>query len=395
MTTSENFYDNLPGFKEFNKFVDASLYKKLPEDWHIAVADVEGSTKEISAGRYREVNSVGAASIAAVLNAVKPVKIPFVFGGDGAVFCVPSYKLQEVQSALLASKKLAEESFKMKLRVGTVPIIDLLEKGFKVHAAKYQPTDHYQQTMFRGKGISEAERMVKLDTTGKYTIDENKIKPIGSFEGFECRWSEIPSPHEETINLLVQSLKEENDSGSIYTEITKRIIQLYGEEENHHPIRKELLSLSFSFKKLYSEASIRTTTVNNFRRILYIARLMFLNLIGKWYMFKNKKTKNTDWGKYRDRLITNTDFRKFDDALRMVIAGTKVQRARLTFYLEQLRLQGKIVYGIHSSPNSIVTCLVEDYNLEHAHFLDGSAGGYAMAALKLKEQLKEITGDQN
>ncbi|MDZ7764789.1 MAG: DUF3095 family protein [Melioribacteraceae bacterium] len=77
--------------------------------------------------------------------------------------------------------------------------------------------------------------------------------------------------------------------------------------------------------------------------------------------------------------------------MRMVIAGTKVQRARLTFYLEQLRLQGKIVYGIHSSPNSLVTCLVEDYNLEHVHFLDGSTGGYALAALKLKEQLNEMS----
>lgn len=391
MTSSENFYINLTGFKEFNKFVDISFYKEVPNDWHVAVADVEGSTKEINAGRYREVNSVGASSIAAVLNAVKPLKIPFVFGGDGAVFCIPSSELQKTQSALLASKVLAKDNLNMNLRVGTVPIEALTNKGFKVFTAKYQPTDHYQQTMFRGRGIAEAERMIKSDTEEKYAINEIKIKPIGSFEGFECRWNEIPSPHEETINLLVQSLKDEEDSGNIYTEITERITQLYGEEENHHPIRKELLSLSFSFKKLYSEASIRTTIVSNLRRFLYILKLMLLNLIGKWYMWKNKKTKNTDWGKYKERLITNTDFRKFDDALRMVIAGTKVQRARLTFYLEQLRLQGKIVYGIHSSPNSLVTCLVEDYNLEHVHFLDGSTGGYALAALKLKEQLNEMS----
>ncbi|MDZ7764788.1 MAG: DUF3095 family protein [Melioribacteraceae bacterium] len=310
MTNSKNFYDVLPGFKEFNKFVDISFYKEVPNDWHVAVADVEGSTKEINAGRYREVNSVGASSIAAVLNAVKPLKIPFVFGGDGAVFCIPSSELQKTQSALLASKVLAKDNFNMNLRVGTVPIETLTNKGFKVFTAKYQPTDHYQQTMFRGRGIAEAERMIKSDAEGKYAIDENKIKPIGSFEGFECRWNEIPSPHEETINLLVQSLKDEEDSGNIYTEITERIIQLYGEEENHHPIRKELLSLSFSFKKLYSEASIRTTIVSNLRRFLYILKLMLLNLIGKWYMWKNKKTKNTDWGKYKEPFNHKHRFQK-------------------------------------------------------------------------------------
>ena len=117
---------------------------------------------------------------------------------------------------------------------------------------------------------------------------------------------------------------------------------------------------------------------------------MLLNLAGKWLMFKKKKTKNTDWGKYKERLITNTDFRKFDDALRMVISGTKVQRARLVFYLEQLRLEKKIVYGIYSSPASLMTCLVDNYETEHVHFLDGADGGYALAAVELKRQLAEL-----
>ena len=390
ITSSDNFYSDLPSFKEFERFVDESLYREIPSDWYVVVADVQGSTNEIKAGRYKEVNAVGAGCIAAVLNAVKPIKIPFVFGGDGAIFCIPSSQKSKVESALIASKNMAKDGFYMKLRVGIVAIKELNEMNLKVFAAKYQPADSYQQTMFRGKGIGEADKLVKQDMLNRYVIDEASVKPEGSFEGFQCRWNEIPSPHEETISILVQSLGDDREASTIYSEISKRITQLYGDEENHHPIRKELLSLSFSIKKLCSEVAIRTMVGTNIKRIFYIIKLMLLNLVGKWFMYKNKITKSTDRGKYKERLITNTDFRKFDDALRMVISGTKVQRARLVFYLEQLRLQNKIVYGVHSSPNALVTCLVEDYNLEHVHFLDGSEGGYALAAVELKKQLAEI-----
>ncbi|MEQ9023415.1 MAG: DUF3095 family protein, partial [Pseudomonadales bacterium] len=67
-----------------------------------------------------------------------------------------------------------------------------------------------------------------------------------------------------------------------------------------------------------------------------------------------------------------------------------IQRRYLESYLEQLRQQEKIAYGVHTSESSIVTCMVSDYNHNHVHFLDGSRGGYAFAAKMLKQQLQAI-----
>jgi len=49
----------------------------------------QNSTKAIETGHYREINAVGGSSIAAVINAIKPRRIPYGFGGDGARFCIP------------------------------------------------------------------------------------------------------------------------------------------------------------------------------------------------------------------------------------------------------------------------------------------------------------------
>jgi len=34
-----------------------------------------------------------------------------------------------------------------------------------------------------------------------------------------------------------------------------------------------------------------------------------------------------------------------------------------------------------------MTCFIRDFGGEHLHFLDGSNGGYAMAARQMKQQL--------
>jgi hypothetical protein len=105
-------------------------------------------------------------------------------------------------------------------------------------------------------------------------------------------------------------------------------------------------------------------------------------------MSKGKQALDTDWGKYKDTLVTNTDFRKFDDNLRMVISGSVVQGQNLKQYLEKQYRNGILVYGIHISDRALMTCVISDYSLHHVHFVDGSDGGYAMAAKALKEQLK-------
>jgi hypothetical protein len=47
------------------------------------------------------------------------------------------------------------------------------------------------------------------------------------------------------------------------------------------------------------------------------------------------------------------------------------------------------VYGLHESKAAIMTCLIFTAGQDHAHFVDGSDGGYAMAAKALKKNLAD------
>jgi len=105
-------------------------------------------------------------------------------------------------------------------------------------------------------------------------------------------------------------------------------------------------------------------------------------------MRKEVKIGNADWGRYKQHVISNSDYRKFDELLRMVISGTLEQRQQLRGFLERFRQDRKIVFGIHPAPNALMTCLISNYDTDHVHFLDGSDGGYALAAKEMKEQLK-------
>lgn len=49
------------------------------------------------------------------------------------------------------------------------------------------------------------------------------------------------------------------------------------------------------------------------------------------------------------------------------------------------------MYGLHQSDSALMTCsLFSLEESEHIHFIDGSDGGYALAARQLKQQLAEI-----
>ena len=97
---SRDFYAKLPLFTRFEDLTRTENYCALPDDWLILIADVAGSTAAIEAGRYKDVNVVGASCIMAVLNAAGKLDIPYVFGGDGASLLVPGSLRPAAERAL-------------------------------------------------------------------------------------------------------------------------------------------------------------------------------------------------------------------------------------------------------------------------------------------------------
>jgi len=393
MSSSDNFYEQLVSFTDFSQFTQLEWYSILPSEWFVVITDIQNSTKAIQEGLYKEVNSVSAASIVALLNTVAPLKVPYVFGGDGTTVCIPPSRKNSVESALIATQQMANQSFGLHLRVGMVPMSLIQQDGHQVLVGKYQPSSHFQQAMFQGDGLRYAESLVKDPGHDNPYILSSQIEANGNFEGFECRWNEVLSAHEETVAIMVQVLETEITSEQIiYKEVSQKILAIYGREKDHHPVQLEQLTLASSLRKLSVETRIRTCFQPHWKRLKYALRVGFLVYLGKFLMVRNVKTKNVDWGQYKQQLIVNTDYRKFEETLRMIISGTLEQRKRLLAYLDQLHNERKIVYGIHASPAAIITCMIFNYDTDHIHFLDGSNGGYTMAAKEMKRQLKELRG---
>jgi hypothetical protein len=94
-----------------------------------------------------------------------------------------------------------------------------------------------------------------------------------------------------------------------------------------------------------------------------------------------------DWRNYKKILIQNTDHQKFDDMIRMVISCSTANRQKFEQYLSEQRSRGRLNYGLHITDSALLTCLVFDRLNRHFHFVDGSNGGYALAAKEMKEQV--------
>ena len=388
--TTLNFYRDLPVLESFAQTIETARHAQVPGDWWIVVADVIGSTKAIEAGGYKKVNTVGVACIAAVVNVDRSVEMPFVFGGDGATFAVPDSLLERVIPALREAQRLSRESFDLLLRVGLVRVSSLLDNGLPVRLAKIRSSPNVSQPTLSGSGWEEAERMVKDSLAdGVLRVQEVDGPCAGSFEGFECRWQGVPSFQDHKLALLVATVSVDAEANlASYRKLSDKIAQIYGDISSYHPLRAERMSLSFNPRQLSHEWRVRSSRLNPWGRIKYFARMFLLNLAGAYLFARKMDTKTVRWSHYTDEMVENTDFRKFDGMLRMVIDGSDAQYEALREYLDGQHREGQLVYGMHRSREALLTCIVFSHNGNHVHFVDGSDGGYAMAALGLKAQLK-------
>jgi Protein of unknown function (DUF3095) len=390
------FYADLPLIENFVDISNANNYCEMPEDWLVVVTDVENSTKMINEGRYKEVNMLGAASIISILNIERTFALPFIFGGDGAIICIPPGYLERAREALLGIKLMALKEFKLHLRVGIVPLRDINETQHVVMVGKYKASENYLQAVFIGGGIEYAEKCIKdRKKSAKYLLQLTENCKRTNLNGLECRWENIPSNKGEIISLLVKAvtpLIEKN--GRIYKDVISKIKEIYGDEDESHPIREKCLNLSFDMRKLNYEIKLRSFKKNRMVKFFYRIYVKLSARVGTILMEGGFRTFYIDWGKYKPDLIANTDYRKFDDQLRYVISGNTNQRKDLKNYLEKRFKAGELVYGIRHAPSALITCLLFNYTGQHIHFIDGENGGYALAALDLKERLATLQKDK-
>ncbi|MEG4810601.1 DUF3095 domain-containing protein [Microcoleus sp. F8-D3] len=390
---SENFYSQLPLLDNFIKITDLGNFVDVPDDWYIVVTDIRASTKAIEAGKYKEVNLLGACSIVAVLNVAGKIEIPFVFGGDGATLLVGRSLLPAAKIALLATQQMAKTKFDMDLRVGAVPVKVVVAANFPVKIAKFKVSDNYSQAILVGGGLTRATELIKDPVAGKSYTFKNKnngVSPTADFSGLECRWQDIPSKYGEIVTLLVMVREDFGQQSHLfYRKIIKKIEYIYGKENSLNPIDRENLKLTLNSAKLIKETLVRASSASWLDRQMYLSKIQLETAVGSLLMNLKVKTEELDWGVYKDIAIAATDYRKFDDMLRMVISGNEWRRKKLTRYLERNYREGKLVYGLHVADRALMTCLVFERNGRQVHFVDGADGGYALAAKDMKQRMQD------
>jgi hypothetical protein len=380
------FFSSLPEISSFADVVAPRSYHDVPVTWLVVVTDVRGSTRAIEAGRYKDVNALGVASIVALRNALADVDVPYVFGGDGATLLVPGAGLPRAETALRGLQGLARDAFALELRVGVVPVAELAAAGHAVRVARYRASPTVCLAMFAGTGLLMAERWIKdPDREAQFGLAQGD--GAVDLEGFECRWQPVPSRRGAIVSLLVMArAADDARRAATYRRVLDQLESLC-DHETARPVSAGGLKLSGLRADLSVEARVRSGASAGARYDAAAQRVRRQTLIGRVLLAVGARAGSFDGGSYREELVSNTDFRKFDETLRMVLDLSDAECDAYRTFLGSERRAGELVYGMHRASAALVTCFVRSYAGDHLHFVDGADGGYALAAKEMKAQL--------
>ncbi|MEK1924633.1 MAG: DUF3095 domain-containing protein [Rhizobium giardinii] len=377
--SSETFFNALPVFVDFQGVADASNYRGLPADWALATADIVDSTGAIEAGRYKAVNMAGASVISAILNALGKHDLPFVFGGDGALVAVPPSGIEKARTALSAVQKWVMEELQLTLRAALVPVADVVAAGLEVRVARFQVNPNISYAMFAGGGSSWAETRMK---EGQYAVPPAPEGARPDLTGLSCRWNPIQSRHGDIVSIIAVPAGSGNNE-AFQALISDVVALAAGEERDGHPVASEGPQLGLSAAGLSAETKIAPQGKRLRRRLFILAQ--YLLLVGLYRL--GLTLGNFDPRSYRREVSRNSDFRKFDDGLKMTIDIAPERLRLIEARLEEAARAGVCRYGLHRQDSALMTCIVPTpLSHDHMHFIDGAAGGYAVAASRLKKQ---------
>ncbi len=377
------FYSKLPvnEIPLSELLTEEHLFYKIPDDWHVLITDVKNSTQAALDGLHQTVNLVATGSIVAALNVANKdnILVPFFFGGDGATFIIPPSLLQQTLTALHQHQKNTRKNFDLTLRVGHVPVADLYSEKSELKVSKLKTSQRFTIPIILGNGLTFAERRIKNADAAIPELDTNLPDP--DMSGMHCRWDKIkpPSNNFEIVSLLVIA-QDGILQAEVFRDVMITIEKIYGNSVSRKPISIDKLKMKATFEKVAAEMRTRLGSFS----ITYLVKTWFTTLLGKAY-FKTKKGKE-----YLYKLVDMSDTLVIDGKINTVITGTALQREQLDAVLKQMEEDNRILYGLHVSSESVMSCYVRNMDDQHVHFVDGADGGYTKAAGVLKKKIATL-----
>jgi hypothetical protein len=382
VATNDQFYAGLPAHKMHlgELLIKDDLFSEVPADWYVVITDIKGSTNAVFGGRHEDVNLIATGSIVSVLNIAYGlnVTVPFFFGGDGATFIIPPTIIDKVMQALASYKINTQNTFNLELRTGMVPVEQIYTAGHHLYIAKFSSSAAFHIPIVLGNGINYAEQLIKGDdallSTHPAQTEELDLT------GMECRWDRVapPKDREEVVTLLIAASDNARQSAP-FSKVMNKIDEIYGPPRKRQPISVSQLKLKTTFSNLGVEMQYKLNQMKWFKLITH-----WLTTFIAYFYFWTRRGR-----KYLKSLVEMADTLVIDGKINTVISGTIKQRQELQRALDELEQEGAILYGLHISSASIMSCYVRDLVDGHIHFVDGSEGGYTQAAKMLKGKLKD------
>lgn len=386
--SAENFYRDLPSFSDFSTLDTQDDFTPVPDDWVVLAADVVRSREAISEGRYKDVNMVGAAVIAAVINRIGRDRVPFVFGGDGAVLIVPRPDAAAAGAALAGVVTLAQEVMNLELRAAAIPVAAIRSQGGDIRIRKYSLSPGNHLAMVIGDGLLMADRILKDPVAVKpFAITADGAEPP-VLDGLSCRWEPLQATQDHILSLIIKPV-----GTSALKDVTDGLSDCLGyspllDSEKVRLATNPRLRFKFPPSTLGLEARFSSAgkSLRGWLRAVF-------ECVAFYYSYKTgNRFGPLDPKKYFSELGLNTDHRKLGDSLQLVLDVSGPQLSGIRALLEQEFEQGRVIYGLHISDAALMTCFVQDIGQsQHIHFVDGADGGLSAAATDFKRRMSEAS----
>ena len=383
----KQFYKNLRPFKGtlIELLGDDTYFVDVPKSWHVVVVDILNSTSAVNAGNHHQVNLTATGAIISVLNAIRKVKrsneIPYFFGGDGATFIVPSSLLNKIIHVLENYRIHIKRKIDLVLRVGEIPVSKLIESEVQLKIAKHRLTDKLSIPIVLGDGLKVAESMIKSSFKEEETtaFDETLL----NLEGMECRWDQIlPDQQQTKVVCLLLDASLEKDQRNVYKKVLAQMDEEFGKFENRQPIKSNNLKLDPNPTKVWEEMKIRLTSTS----WMYFFKSWLKTNFGRIYLNLTSSGKQ-----YLSQIEQLSHTFMLDGMINTVFTAEQKSIDRFIAFLDEMERDKKLIYGIHVTHASIMSCYVLDRRTTHSHFVDGTEGGYTSAAKMFKIKKKGLS----
>jgi hypothetical protein len=304
---------------------------------------------------------------------------------------VPPSARDAACDALARLQAHARSIFDLDLRAGAVTMAALRAGGRDLRVMKLRLSDNNDLAMFAGGGLAFADTWLKRAPPGDpilITAADDDEPP--QLEGLSCRWQPLHSQH-GMILTIITAATDETMAGERehFLNVSAALTRILGAPlELSAPVSDATLRFRWPPAGLNLEARATAGGKSRARRSIEILAQSLVQGVLEYF---NTRAGYYDAPKYREEMRHNTDFQKYDGTLRLVLDVTVEQAAQIDLYLRGEYEAGRLNYGVHSTDEALMTCVV--FSLEHSrhiHFVDGANGGFTLAALEMKRQIANL-----